>query len=335
MIDAVHFERIDDYHFETELTDYNKPVTNNGGDIFVYTAESGELVLLSSFANLRHSYILVADAEGKVVEIGRNLFEDSADGSKQIQLTVPKGGFVIAFVYSSETPDLNKDLYDFYEKVLLLYNGGKPVYNSTIKVNSGFYLGVKVSENMVCGTITHIYIPVVTPPTCTEPGYTTYMCPCGDSYVSDYVDETGHIYESVVTPPTCTEQGYTTHTCHCGDSYVSDYVDETGHDDGEWVVVKEATEDNNGLKELQCTVCHEVLDFEVIPSKPAYLLGDANGDGKINARDYARVKRYCLNTLELSEEELLAADVNGDGKVNARDYGLIKRHCLGTYVIGG
>ena len=66
-----------------------------------------------------------------------------------------------------------------------------------------------------------------------------------------------------------------------------------------------------------------------------FILGDANGDGKINARDYARVKRYCLNTLELSEEELLAADVNGDGKVNARDYGLIKRHCLGTYVIGG
>ena len=35
-----------------------------------------------------------------------------------------------------------------------------------------------------------------------------------------------HIYEAVVTPPTFTEQGYTTYTCPvCGDSYIADYVD--------------------------------------------------------------------------------------------------------------
>ena len=38
-----------------------------------------------------------------------------------------------------------------------------------------------------------------------------------------------HDYEAVVTDPTCTEQGYTTYTCECGDSYVDDYVDATGH----------------------------------------------------------------------------------------------------------
>ena len=38
-----------------------------------------------------------------------------------------------------------------------------------------------------------------------------------------------HTYESSVTAPTCTEQGYTTYTCECGDSYVDDYVDATGH----------------------------------------------------------------------------------------------------------
>ena len=35
---------------------------------------------------------------------------------------------------------------------------------------------------------------------------------------------------SEVTPPTCTEQGYTTHTCECGYSYVGDYVEATGHE---------------------------------------------------------------------------------------------------------
>lgn len=38
-----------------------------------------------------------------------------------------------------------------------------------------------------------------------------------------------HNYQTVVTQPTCTEQGYTTHTCSCGDSYVDDYTDALGH----------------------------------------------------------------------------------------------------------
>lgn len=38
-----------------------------------------------------------------------------------------------------------------------------------------------------------------------------------------------HTYQTSVTAPTCTEQGYTTYTCACGDSYVDDYVAATGH----------------------------------------------------------------------------------------------------------
>ena len=38
-----------------------------------------------------------------------------------------------------------------------------------------------------------------------------------------------HSYEEDVVAPTCTEQGYTNHICSCGDTYKSDYVDETGH----------------------------------------------------------------------------------------------------------
>jgi len=38
-----------------------------------------------------------------------------------------------------------------------------------------------------------------------------------------------HNYTSKTTNPTCTEQGYTTYTCGCGDSYISDYVAATGH----------------------------------------------------------------------------------------------------------
>ena len=38
-----------------------------------------------------------------------------------------------------------------------------------------------------------------------------------------------HSYTSAVTEPTCTEKGYTTHTCACGDSYKDSYVNALGH----------------------------------------------------------------------------------------------------------
>ena len=39
-----------------------------------------------------------------------------------------------------------------------------------------------------------------------------------------------HDYTAVVTAPTCTEAGFTTHTCACGDSYVDSEVAALGHD---------------------------------------------------------------------------------------------------------
>ncbi len=76
----------------------------------------------------------------------------------------------------------------------------------------------------------HSYEAIVTAPTCTEAGYTTYTCSvCGNSYIGDEVAPTGHSYEAVVTAPTCTAQGYTTYVCECGDSYVDDYTPMVAH----------------------------------------------------------------------------------------------------------
>lgn len=65
----------------------------------------------------------------------------------------------------------------------------------------------------------HQYEAVVTDPTCTEGGYTTYTCVyCGDSYVDDYTDALGHKYADVVTPATLYSDGVIASTCSaCGD----------------------------------------------------------------------------------------------------------------------
>ena len=86
----------------------------------------------------------------------------------------------------------------------------------------------------VCGTelvaaLGHNHEATVTAPTCTEAGYTTYTCACGDTYTGNEVAALGHNYEATVTAPTCTEAGYTTYTCACGDTYTGDEVAALGH----------------------------------------------------------------------------------------------------------
>lgn len=58
----------------------------------------------------------------------------------------------------------------------------------------------------------HSYDDTVTPPTCTDGGFTTHVCSvCGDTYEDAKVDCTGHKFDKDVEgkEPTCREEGYT------------------------------------------------------------------------------------------------------------------------------
>lgn len=134
---------------------------------------------------------------------------------------------------------------------------------------------------------THSYTSIITLPTCTDGGYTTYVCECGESYTGDHVEAvghsfgewfvvdnstcinegqeqrncascdhyeteiipaTGHSYASEVTLPTCTVGGYTTYVCECGDSYTGDHIEAVGHIFGEW-------QNDEESHWRECTVC--------------------------------------------------------------------------------
>ena len=79
-----------------------------------------------------------------------------------------------------------------------------------------------------------------------------------------------HDYVAVVTPPNCTEKGYTTYTCrNCSHSYKGNEVDATGHMWGEWKVIKEATTTETGKKERVCERCDykEIAVISMISNK--------------------------------------------------------------------
>ena len=62
-------------------------------------------------------------------------------------------------------------------------------------------------------------------PTCTVIGWNSYVTCSRCSYTTyQEVSAKGHSYSTVVTEPTVSEQGYTTYTCHCGNSYIGDYT---------------------------------------------------------------------------------------------------------------
>ena len=59
--------------------------------------------------------------------------------------------------------------------------------------------------------------------------------------------------------------------------------------------------------------------------------GDANGNGKVDARDYLLIKRAYFGTYYLSPEQIEICDITKNGKLDARDYILLKRIYFGTY----
>lgn len=64
-----------------------------------------------------------------------------------------------------------------------------------------------------------------------------------------------HAYADSVVKPTCTDAGYTNYICACGDSFTDSHVDALGHSWGQWVTTKEPTTDAEGEQTRTCDRC--------------------------------------------------------------------------------
>jgi len=126
----------------------------------------------------------------------------------------------------------------------------------------------------VCGTVTiaqitipatgHNYTSVITAPTCTEKGYTTHTCACGDSYRTDEIAALGHHCVTSVFDPSCTESGYTLHACACGYNYRTDEITALGHNYTSTVIAPTCTE--KGYTKHTCT-CGDSYTDTIVAAK--------------------------------------------------------------------
>ena len=144
-----------------------------------------------------------------------------------------------------------------------------------------------------------------------------------------------HRYTYVVTDPTCTEKGYTTHTCRCGDSYVDTYVDALGHTAGETTVENNVdptcTVAGSYENVVYCTVCEVELSRTTVPVDAlGHDYDEAVTAPTCEAKGYTTYTCACGDTkIDTYVDALGHKDENGDFKCD-NDCGKVMEPADGT-----
>lgn len=120
----------------------------------------------------------------------------------------------------------------------------------------------KCEETEVIPILTHEHDFVIAQeilPTCTEDGYTEYICSvCGERR-DNVIPAKGHDYVDTVVEPTCESDGYTERTCSvCGDITYTDDKNALGHEAGEWELISDSCDAT--IYEKHCMRCGKFLE---------------------------------------------------------------------------
>ncbi len=202
---------------------------------------------------------------------------------------------------------------------------------------------------------------------CVHDGSQYRECASCDAKETDVIPASGHSYEAVVTAPTMTAEGFTTYTCSvCDDSYVDDIVpaltavitgtvtsfrsdtDEitielirdgetepahtivvTGNSAeyslegvtaGEYIL--RVSKNNHVTRKYEITVESQesVIDLKI------HLVGDVDGNGKVNTIDASKANAHARGTQYLGDYEASCGDINADTRLNTPDVARINAH---------
>lgn len=205
---------------------------------------------------------------------------------------------------------------------------------------------------------------VVTEPTCTEQGYTTYTCAtCGEVTVGNYVDALGHdwkdanattkecsrCHETQAKENAATIVNNTYYAAKKGETDTSRFTVTPDSDKANTIKVVK-TADGKGYTYIVEQTVNDVVSTVTMTSGgsidgtayytcsaeattvtvTAIKIGDADGNDKVNANDYKAIKKNVLKTVKITDPYLVwaAKKANDDEKLNANDYKVIKNYVL-------
>ena len=137
---------------------------------------------------------------------------------------------------------------------LTLTVGAMEQYDAIITpTDTGFHVELRYKNN-------HTWDITRTEPTCTENGSVVFVCTdCGKTY-TETLSALGHDYAVYGYDATCTRDGYHRYQCRRCDHVYVETEPKTGHDWGEWIVDKEVTPTEDGLRHRFCRNCGERQD---------------------------------------------------------------------------
>jgi len=115
----------------------------------------------------------------------------------------------IADIYLTSATTTHTDAYVSLDG----YSGDNLSVELNATVDDGSFIAKNVSEGVQVSLVDSSYVAI----------YDT------TNHAIQIDTDHSHSYISKITSPTCTEKGFTTYTCACGDNYASDYTEATGH----------------------------------------------------------------------------------------------------------
>lgn len=179
--------------------------STDNGNVFVYPNESeDERVIKANEFGFRYTKLMVFNAEGRIIEAGGEIFENSetVTGSPQESVKVPAKGFLVAFK-SSGAPELRK-AYDTAMEGAMLYNATMsviyPVYASyssntlTVEYDAPTPAGANAKTYLFVGNSSTYFngTPIKFKALADAAGVEINVeyCTYGSAFLSEFADET-------------------------------------------------------------------------------------------------------------------------------------------------
>ena len=244
--------------------------------------------------NARH-ICMVCGVEDPVVEITLKKLPTKASYVVNKEALDVAGGVVLAHYESGETEEL--------ELTAAMVSG----FDNTI-------LGKQTLTVTIGGLTTTFEVEVVE-------RAVTFVAVENGKLVKHYTDGTTEetpLKDGAISDFAISETGEKTLTLTSENACVAAYKDA----DGNYVALKAVANEDGSYSYV---VPEEVTEVTVA------VKGDLDGDGRINMKDLAQLRRNMAEgTVEGGLEQLLI-DFNGDGVVNMKDMGLLRRYLAGGY----